>query len=242
MKENNTERLDKVIAKATGMSRSDARKAILRGFVSVDGKTVTNISEKISPENQKTEYSDKPVFYKEYCYILMNKPKGVLSASEDKKAKTVIDLLPDVYSNRNMFPVGRLDKDTTGLLIITDDGNFAHSLLTPKNKVEKEYIATLDGDIDDTVINAFKSGVTLIDGTKLAPAKLEALKKNNIVKVTITEGKYHQIKRMFGVYNLGVNELKRLSFGGIYLPNGMPEGQFRELNTSEIKQLQKVLK
>lgn len=228
------ERLDKTVSKAAAVSRSDARGLILRGLVVVDGKPVRDIGFKVDPASQLIELEGKPLTYKKFCYIIMNKPKGVLSASEDSRAKTVIDLLPEEFRRRKLFPVGRLDKDTTGLLIITDDGDFAHMLLSPNRKVPKEYIAILDGEIDERVIEEFKAGVTLADGTSLAPAGLKALEEQNIALVKIIEGKYHQIKRMFGVFDLGVNELKRVSFAGMSLPEDLNEGDFRELTEEEL--------
>ena len=234
------ERLDKTVSKAAAVSRSDARGFILRGLVTVDGEPVKDIGFKVDPENQLIELKGNPITYKKFCYIIMNKPKGVLSASEDSRAKTVVDLLPEQYSRRKLFPVGRLDKDTTGLLIITDDGDFAHMLLSPNRKVPKEYVATLDGDIDSRVVEGFKAGVTLADGTSLAPAQVSSLEKGHIALVKITEGKYHQIKRMFGIFDLGVNELKRVSFAGMTLPDDLKEGEFRELSEKELEFLKNI--
>ncbi len=229
------ERLDKIVSKAGAVSRSDARGLILRGLVTVDGAVIRDIGFKVDEKDCKITLDGKPLNFKEYIYIIMNKPKGVLSASEDKKAETVIDLLPDEFKRRNLFPVGRLDKNTTGLLLITDDGDFAHKLLSPSKKVPKEYIATLDGEINGEVVDGFLRGVTLKDGTKLSSAKVEKLSNPFEAKVTITEGKYHQIKRMFGLYDLGVNELKRISFAGLFLPKDLREGEFRELSNQEMQ-------
>lgn len=234
------ERLDKTVSKAAAVSRSDARGLILRGLVTVDGSPVRDIGFKVDPASQFIELEGKPLTYKKHCYIIMNKPKGVLSASEDSRAKTVIDLLPDKLRRRKLFPVGRLDKDTTGLLLITDDGDFAHRLLSPNKKVPKEYIATLDGYVDEKVVKGFRAGVTLADGTSLAPAELKPLEMPNVALVRITEGKYHQIKRMFGVFDLGVNELKRVSFAGMILPAELKEGDFRELTEEELSLLTAV--
>lgn len=234
------ERLDKTVSKAASVSRSDARGFVLRGKVTVNGDVVRDIGFKVDPEKDKIELEGKAVTYKKFCYIVMNKPKGVLSASEDSRAETVVDLLPERYSRRKLFPVGRLDKDTTGLLLITDDGDFAHTLLSPNKKIPKEYIAILDGNVDDGIAEGFESGVTLADGTVLAPAYLEICEKANIARVRITEGKYHQIKRMFGVFGLGVNELKRVGFAGMSLPVDLKEGEFRELTDDEIAYFTKI--
>lgn len=229
------ERLDKIVSKAGAVSRSDARGYILRGLVTVDGNVVRDISFKVEPNSQEISLNSKSLTYKKYCYVIMNKPKGVLSASEDKRAKTVIDILSSDLKRRNLFPVGRLDKDTTGMLIITDDGDFAHNLLSPSKKVPKEYLATLDGEIEQGIVDGFALGLTLKDGTKLSPAVLKKTENPNVGLVRIVEGKYHQIKRMFGLFDLGVNELKRTSFGGLSLPEDLEEGQYREVNEEEFK-------
>lgn len=235
------ERLDKTVSKAGGLSRSDARGLILRGLVTVDGCVVRNIGEKVNPELQSIVLGGQELNYKEYIYLVMNKPKGVISAAEDKKTETVIDLLDEEYKRRNPFPVGRLDKNTTGLMIITDDGDFAHVLLSPNKKVPKEYLATLDGDIKAEVVRGFKEGVTLVDGTALAPAELTVLENQNEGIVKITEGKYHQVKRMFGLFDLGVNELKRISFAGLSLPDDLKEGEYRELTELELSIIRKAI-
>ncbi len=231
------ERLDKVVSKSKGVSRSEARGLILRGLISVNGGVVRDIGAKVNFSVDEISLEGDDLSYKEHIYIVMNKPKGVLSASEDKRTNTVVDLLDDSAKRRNPFPVGRLDKNTTGMLILTDDGDFAHRLLSPKKKVPKEYIAVLDGEITSTVISGFEKGVTLADGTKLSPAKLTVLDSPFVAGVTIIEGKYHQIKRMFGVFGLGVNELSRVSFGGLKIPSDLKEGQWRELNKAELSKL-----
>lgn len=233
------ERLDKTVSKAGALSRTEARGFILRGLVSVDGQAVRDIGFKVDPQKQSICLKGKLLSYKKYVYIVMNKPKGVISAGNDKAAKTVVDLLDDNLKKRKLFPVGRLDKNTTGLLIITDDGDFAHKLLSPSKKVPKEYIVTLDGDISENLVSEFAKGLTLADGTNLAPAELEILNPKNRAKVKIVEGKYHQIKRMFSLFNLGVDELQRVSFGGLKLPKDIEEGEFREADDFELEILNK---
>ena len=158
----------------------------------------------------------------------MNKPKGVLSAATDKSRKTVVDLVPEHLKRQDIAPVGRLDKDTTGLLLITDDGVFAHNCISPKKEISKSYIVTLDGDINDEMIQKFKTGITLVDGTVCKSAILERIDKN-IARVIISEGKYHQVKRMFGIVGLGVNELHREAIGGLCLPNDLKSGECIEM-------------
>lgn len=229
------ERLDKIISSGVGISRSDARRSIYKGTVSVNGNTVRDIAFKVDPNADKIEVGSVRVNYKKHIYLIMNKPKGVLTATEDKYAQTVLDLIPDNLFRKGLFPVGRLDKTTTGLLIITDDGDFAHLMLAPNKKIPKKYLVTLDGEVSEELIAKFKDGLTLADGTKLSSAGLEILQDNHQAVVTITEGKYHQIKRMFGLFSLGVNELKRISFAGIELPESLEEGQIRELSKEELE-------
>ncbi len=229
------ERLDKIISSGVGISRSDARRSIYKGTVSVNGNIVRDIAFKVDPQADKIEFNSAEVKYKKHIYLIMNKPKGVLTATEDKRSQTVLDLIPDDLFRKGLFPVGRLDKTTTGLLIITDDGDFAHLMLAPNKKVPKKYLVTLDGEIPKELISKFKEGLTLADGTKLSSADLEIQQDNHQAMVTITEGKYHQIKRMFGLFSLGVNELKRISFAGIELPENLKEGQVRELYDEELE-------
>lgn len=229
------ERLDKIISGGGGISRSDARKLILKGKASVNGVTVKDIAFKVDPNKDEICLFGESVNYKKYLYLIMNKPKGVLTATEDKNKQTVIDLIPDELRRRDLFPVGRLDKDTTGLLIITNNGDFAHKLLSPNQKIPKKYLVTLDGEVGEDLILKFKNGLTLVDGTELSSATLEILTDKHTALVTITEGKYHQIKRMFGLFNLGVNELKRVSFAGLELPETLLEGEIRELTVNELE-------
>lgn len=231
------ERLDKIIALGAGISRADARRRILKGEVCLDGSPVRDIARRLDPAAASITLAGQRIDYREHLYIMMNKPKGVLSATEDPTRKTVLDLLPDSLRRRGLFPVGRLDRDTTGLLLITDDGNFAHMLLSPSKRVPKQYIAGLDADIDGAVVDGFAKGLTLADGTRLAPAKLEPLDHNATVLVTVTEGKYHQIKRMFGLFGIGVVSLKRISFAGLRLPEDLAQGMARELSLQEYQQI-----
>ena len=232
----NSQRLDKIISSQLNISRTNAKADIRKGFVSVDGVTVKDPSMSYSPEKVNITYKGQAVSFKEYVYIVMNKPKGVLSASSDKNRKTVVDLVPPELKRPNLAPVGRLDKDTTGLLLITDDGQFAHKVISPKSDIKKVYEAVLDNEIPQSAVEEFSRGVVLVDGTKCLPAKLEILSPF-VAKVEIREGKYHQIKRMFGTVELGVNELKRLSIGKLVLPTELKEGQCRELTEDELQKI-----
>ena len=226
------QRLDKIISSQLGISRSEARKNIRWGKVTINGKAVRDPSISFEPNGLDIKFKGNTIEYKEHIYIVLNKPKGIISASNDKARQTVVDLVPSSLRRADMFPVGRLDRDTTGILIITDDGDFAHKAISPKSKIPKTYMVELDGKITKEVIDAFKSGVVLADGQKCQPAELVCI-EDFVAKVTITEGKYHQIKRMFGCFNLGVNSLKRVSFGGLALPSDLEEGECRELTNEE---------
>lgn len=228
------QRLDKFISNQLIISRSVVRKGIFKGLAMVNDVVVRDIAYQIDSENDIITYEGTKIGYKEYVYILMNKPKGVLSAATDKSRETVTDLVPEHLHRADIAPVGRLDKDTTGLLIITDDGVFAHNLISPKKEISKSYIVTLDGDIDNDMIKRFKEGITLVDGTTCKSAILERICEN-VARVIISEGKYHQIKRMFGVVGLGVNELHRESIGGLYLPDCLNSGECIEMTKQELE-------
>lgn len=228
------QRLDKFISNQLILSRSIVRTGIHRGLAVVNGTVVRDIAFSVDAENDQIVYNGETIGYKEYVYILMNKPRGVLSAATDKSRKTVVDLVPEEIKRQDLFPVGRLDKDTTGLLIITDDGVFAHNCISPKKAITKSYIATLDGNIDDDIVQLFKTGVVLADGTKCKPATLECVSEN-IVRIIITEGKYHQIKRMFGTVGLGVDALHRESIGGLRLPDDLSEGECIEMTKLQLE-------
>ena len=226
------QRLDKIISSQMNISRSNARSDIRRGKVSVDGIIIRDPSFGAEAGRQEIYYCGQAVNYRKFIYIAANKPKGVLSASSDKSRTTIIDLVPDSLRRSGLSPAGRLDKDTTGLLLITDDGGFAHRVISPKSGIFKTYEAVLDGEITEDIIKSFESGVTLADGTKCAPAELTKI-SGRTVQVRISEGKYHQIKRMFGVFSLGVNELKRTAVGAFTLPDALKPGEFREITDQE---------
>lgn len=227
------ERLDKVVASVTGCTRSQARQIIKQKRVQLDGKTVSDIALKVDTLADKLLVDGKALCYEEFVYFLMNKPKGVLSVSRDKRAKTVLDLLCDQDARADLFCVGRLDKDTTGLLIITNDGDTAHKLMSPKTDTNKTYEVTLDGNVTEQMVKAFAEGVTLVDGTRCKPAVLQATGDNKAL-LTISEGKYHQVKRMLGTVGLGVVELKRLSIGKLSLPPQLQEGEYIKVSPQTV--------
>ena len=226
------ERFDKIIATQFNVSRKDARQSIRKGLALVDGQVVKEPSLVLDVESEIT-FCGKKLEFKQFVYILMNKPKGVISASSDNNKKTVVDLVPPELKRNGLFPVGRLDKDTTGLLIITDDGDFAHKAISPKNNVYKTYIASLDGEVTQQMVESFAEGITLADGTVCRKAFLTPLDEKR-AQIKICEGKYHQIKRMFGTVGLGVNELERVAFGDLKLPQGLKQGQCIALKSQEI--------
>ncbi len=236
----NFQRIDKIIATAFNISRSEARNIIRCGRVAVNGEVVKDPSFSADSESGEILCDGQAVAYKKYIYIVMNKPKGVLSACDDKNRQTVVDLLPQNLRRRGIAPVGRLDKDTTGLLLLTDDGQLAHKIISPKSNITKKYRVDLDGVIPENAVQEFERGITLADGSRCLPARLE-IEGSHTATVEIMEGKYHQIKRMFGVLDLGVNELTRLKIGGLELPRDLKEGQCRELTQEERELVHKKL-
>ncbi len=226
-------RLDRFISNQAGLTRSEAREMLKSLRVRVNGKTEKNYDYKVNTDKDRVELDGQEILYSEYVYLLINKPRGVITATEDSRQKTVLDYVPQRYKGRDLAPVGRLDKDTTGALLITDDGVFAHKVISPKSGIEKEYIAVLDGDITDEMIKSFKEGITLADGTKCRPAALKRIKEFT-ASVIISEGRYHQIKRMFGTLGLGVNELTRIRIGNLKLPSDLMMGELIEVDKNSV--------
>lgn len=234
-----TERLDKVISNMGYGSRKDVKSYIKKGFVKINGQVINDNSYKIDPANDKIEFKNQVVNYRKFIYLMMNKPKGLVSSTNDPLTKTVIDLLGEEYLIYEPFPAGRLDKDTEGLLLITNDGQLAHQLLSPKKGVNKLYYVEVDGYVDEDYIEDFTNGIILDDGYKTLPAELEIIQPGFISKVnlTIQEGKYHQVKRMFETINAKVVYLKRISMGPLKLDESLETGEFRELTEEEINLL-----
>ena len=233
-----TERLDKFIATQKGLPRSEVRKLIARGRVEVNGAVSKKSDARIDPTNTVVTLDGEAIVYSKFVYIMMNKPKGVLSAARDSSRQTVVDLVPPELWRKDLFPVGRLDKDTTGLILITDDGDFSHYVISPKSGLDKKYNVVLDGEITDDIVNEFKKGIVLADGTSCLPARLSYDKHNPThATVVIKEGKYHQIKRMFGVVDLGVEELERESIGEVVLDRTLQQGECRALTSQELDML-----
>lgn len=220
-------------------SRKEVHQLIKKGIVAINGQTIKTPKEKVTETDEVTVNGEK-IVYQKYHYFLMNKPKGVLSATEDRSQRTVISLLDLKDQYQGIVPVGRLDKDTTGLLLLTNDGQLNHELLAPNKHVVKVYRAKIAGVADEDTVKTFASGMTLGDGTKLKPAKLTVLKQDtehdsSEIEIEISEGKYHQIKRMFGAVGMKVVELERISMGKLKLPNNLKRGQYVEIDVDEIK-------
>ena len=233
-------RLDKLLAARTGMTRSESRKAIAKGRVAVAGAVCKQADAQVD-EAAALALDGAPLAgaYQKYVYIMLNKPAGVVSASRDKRDTTVADLVAAAYPRRQLFPAGRLDKTSTGFVLLTDDGALAHDLLAPAHHVEKVYLVTLDTPLTPEMCAGFAAGVTLADGQTLAPALAEPAGADPcLVRVTLRQGVYHQIKRMFGVFGAGVNALHRESIGGVALDGALAPGQYRELTQAELAALQ----
>ena len=229
------ERLDKVIATQTEYSRKDVKELIKQKRVYVNNETISKSDIKVDYEKDKITIDGNEIKIKKHIYLMLNKPKGYISATEDRSMQTVLDLVPEEYVHRNLFPAGRLDKDTTGLMLITDDGEFAHNILSPKKHIKKLYNVTIDIPINKEMVEGFKSGVKLNDG-ECKTAILEITGKNTGL-VTLTEGRYHQIKRMFGCYGAKVIELQRIGMGNFILPKDLKLGECREFTEKKKKKV-----
>ena len=232
------ERLDKLLASTGRWSRKEVKELVRQGRVTARGQSVLKPEEKFEL-NDEIRVDGQPVCCRKFTYLMMNKPGGLLSATEDKRQRTVLDLLPEQYQRQGLFPVGRLDKDTEGLLLLTNDGELAHRLLAPKSHVDKVYLARVDGHVDEEDVQAFRQGLTLDDGLECMPAGLESLGDGSSCLVTLREGKFHQVKRMLAHRGKPVEYLKRLSMGSIRLDETLAEGQWRELTEEEVRRLQK---
>lgn len=232
-------RLDKFVAKTGLGSRTEVRKLIRSGQVTVDGVVIKDRSFTLNSQTAKVMASGTELEYRGYHYLMLNKPPGVISATEDKLHATVLELLPPTYQHLKLFPVGRLDKDTQGLLLLTDDGQLAHNLLAPKKHVPKTYLALVQGLVDKDNQEAFAKGIPLSDFITL-PAQLEILEAGpqSQVEVTICEGKFHQVKRMFHAVGKEVLALTRIRFGPLSLDAKLAPGDSRELTPEELTLLQ----
>ncbi|WP_291634886.1 pseudouridine synthase [Clostridium sp.] len=237
------ERIDKILSNLGHGTRKEVKGILKKGKVEVDGILAKDSAMKVDPDKVVIKVSGEEINYRKYIYLIMNKPAGVVSATVDKHDETVIDLIDQEYLAFKPFPIGRLDKDTVGLILITNDGELNHKLIAPKNHVDKVYYAEINKAITTEDVDIFKKGVVIDDGYKCMPAVLEVLKANengSEVMVTIQEGKFHQVKRMFESVDKKVVFLRRISFGPLKLDENLGEGQCRELSGKEIDLLKQV--
>lgn len=234
-------RLDKYLADMGIGTRSEIKLGIRKGRAEINGIICKKPEVKVEINKDKVTYDGIIVSYQKYLYYMLNKPDGVVSATIDNVNKTVIDLIEDT-KGKDLFPVGRLDKDTEGLLIITNDGELAHQLLSPKKHVDKVYFAKVEGKVSDEEVNSFLYGVTIGDDYMTLPAKLNILKAGVIseIELTIQEGKFHQVKRMFEAIGKQVIYLKRISMGGLALDSSLLPGEYRNLTEDEVTYLKSL--
>ena len=231
------QRIDKILSNLGYGSRSEIKKYCKQGSVVVNGSEVSNPGTQVDTENDEILFNGEEVTYREYIYLMMNKPDGYISATTDKYDPTVLDLIDLSYLAFEPFPVGRLDKDTEGLLVLTNDGKLSHRVLSPKKHVPKTYYAKIDGVVTEEDVEAFLEGVVLDDGYKTMPSQLNILKSDDEseIELTIHEGKFHQVKRMFESVGKKVVYLKRLSMGNLKLDESLELGEYRELTDEEVK-------
>ena len=227
-------RIDKLLSELGIASRKEVAKVAKSGGIIIDGIAVRDVSKHIDPEKSKVIYLGREIVYQKYTYVMLNKPTGYVSATDDKSLPYVTELLPEELRRRELFPVGRLDRDTVGLMILTNNGVLAHSLLSPKHHVTKEYYFTAAEPVRAGAEEHFKDGVTLADGYECKPAELYLSEDRREGRIVLTEGKYHQIKRMIAAQDNRVTSLERISFGGILLDRTLARGEWRYLTKEEI--------
>lgn len=232
-------RIDKLLSELGICTRRDAAKIAKTGGVFVDGVPVKDVSKHIDPDTARVVFLGREVTYRKFTYVMLNKPEGYVSATDDKNLPYVTELLPEELRRRELFPVGRLDRDTVGLMILTNNGQLAHSLLSPKHHVAKEYYFTSAEPLDADAESAFIEGITLADGYECKPAELYLDEGRREGRIVLTEGKYHQIKRMIASRDNRVTSLERISFGGIPLDKSLARGEWRYLTDEEISLLEK---
>jgi 16S rRNA pseudouridine516 synthase len=242
-----TQRLDKILSHMGYGTRSELKKLVKAGAITVNGAKIKDSGMQIDPQSDLISVNGVQVEYREFVYLMMNKPQGVVSATEDNRDRTVVDLLSEAYRPFEVFPVGRLDKDTEGLLLLTNDGKLAHNLLSPRKHVPKTYFAKVEWEVGEADKAAFEVGVTFDDGYVTMPAKLTILSSGDMgkqipseIELTIMEGKFHQVKRMFQAVGKKVVFLKRISMGPLALDPQLALGEVRELTEEELEALQQA--
>jgi 16S rRNA pseudouridine516 synthase len=235
-------RIDKLLANSGYGSRKDVKQLLKKGQVTVNGVEIKQPKKHVDPTHDVVDVLGERLNYQEFVYFMLNKPPGVVSATEDMRDETVIDLLEIADQVRSPFPVGRLDKDTEGLLLLTNDGKLAHQLLSPKKDVGKRYYAIVRGKVTEDDIASFKQGVTLDDGYQTKPADLTILESGETseIELVISEGKFHQVKRMFEAVDKQVTYLKRLKMGELELDPSLELGEYRELTEEELAYLREL--
>lgn len=232
-------RLDKFLTATATATRSEAGKAARCGRILVNGIPVKSAAQHIDPEKDTVVYCGERVVYRKYIYIMLNKPQGYVSATEDGKDKTVLELLPEKLRGIGLFPCGRLDKNTTGLMLLTDNGELGHKLLAPKNHVSKTYGFKCEAELSDDDVQKLESGVYIAGGYLTKPAKIRLFPSRTEGEITITEGKYHQIKLMLEAVKNKITELERLSFGPLTRDENLARGEWRYLSDDEVEKLEK---
>ena len=233
------QRLDKTIASTGKWSRKEVKNLVRQGRVLVDGLPARSADDKCDPETAEIVVNGEALTYRKFTWVMLNKPAGYLSATEDGRGATVLDLLPQELQKQGLFPVGRLDKDTEGLLLLTNEGGLAHDLLSPRHHVDKVYYARVEGTVDEEDVKALAEGMILGDGLECLPAGLKPLEDGSSCLVTLREGKYHQVKRMLAARGKPVIYLKRFSMGGLCLDQELKKGEWRPLTLEEIGLLKK---
>ena len=230
-------RVDKLLSNVGVASRAELKKYCKQGLISVNGKVINNPGVQVDSESDDIRFNGEKIVYREFVYIMLNKPDGYISATFDKYDPIVLDLIDQSYLVFEPFPVGRLDKDTEGLLVLTNDGQLAHRVLSPKKHVPKTYYAKIQGKVTEEDILAFEKGVILDDGYETMPSQMKILKSDDMseIELTIHEGKFHQVKRMFESVGKKVVYLKRLSMGKLKLDESLGLGEYRELTEEEVK-------
>ena len=230
------QRLDKIVASTGKWSRREVKELVRRGQILADGAAVRSADEKFDPEAVTLTVEGEPLLYRRYTWVMLNKPAGYLSATEDGRGPTVLDLLPEELRRQGLFPVGRLDRDTEGLLIMTNDGGLAHDLLSPKKHVKKVYYVETARPLSEEGRKALEKGVDIGEEKPSLPAKAERISDTSIY-LTITEGKYHQVKRMLRAVENEVAYLKRTAMGGLFLDENLSCGSYRELTEEEVRKM-----
>lgn len=235
------ERLDKILASQGTLSRRDVKDIIKKGRVTLNGKVIRDSAVKVDLNTDEVKIDGEKIMLKKHIYIMMNKPQGVISASDSEDDETVVDLVPQELFRKGLFPAGRLDKDTTGFVLITDDGDFAHKILSPKNHIFKTYLARLEHELSEDDIKELEKGITLQDGTTLKESKVQIVEygESPLVKIMICEGKYHQVKRMFAATGNKVVALHREKMGELSLDESLKSGECREITPEELLKVQK---